>query len=297
MTVYLDVILIENVLMNYIILFGVGQILKIKMKNVRLIISSTLGAIYAVISYIGIIPIYSNIFMKILLSLMIVYIAFIPNTVKTMLKTLLLFYLISFVTGGCAFALLYIVSPNNVAFRNGVLVGTYPMKITLIAGAVGFLIIQYSFAINKKMLKHKDLLCDLKIKICGKTIQTKAFLDSGNSLKEPITGKPVIIIEKRELSKIIDLNKIENFEGGDENLHISIIPFKSIGNQNGIMLGIKSEYVKIKFEDEILQRKNVILGICEKRIGKHYSALVGLDLLERREEHNESNYSFKKTLL
>ena len=283
--------------MNYIILFGVGKIQKRKMSNLRLILSSVLGAVYAVISYIGIIPIYSSIFMKILLSIIIVYIAFTPNSIKIMFKNLLLFYLISFVTGGCAFALLYIVSPDNVAFRNGVFVGTYPMKITLIAGAVGFLIIQYSFAINKKMLKHKDLLCDLQIKISGKIIQTKAFLDSGNSLKEPISGKPVIIIEKKEISKIIDLSKIENFKGGDEKLHISIIPFKSIGKQNGIMMGIQTEYVKIKFEDEILKRENAILGICDRKIGKHYSALVGLDMLERREEIDESNYSFKKTLL
>lgn len=40
MTIYLDVVLFENLCMNYIILFATGYIMKIKIKQLRLIISS-----------------------------------------------------------------------------------------------------------------------------------------------------------------------------------------------------------------------------------------------------------------
>ena len=60
MTIYLDIVFIENILMNYIILFATGFIQKIQMKQIRLIISSTLGGIYAIVTYLNIIPIYSN---------------------------------------------------------------------------------------------------------------------------------------------------------------------------------------------------------------------------------------------
>ena len=69
MTVYLDVILIENLCMNYIILFATGYIMKLKMKQLRIIISSLIGGIYAIISYINIIPIYSTLIAKIILSI------------------------------------------------------------------------------------------------------------------------------------------------------------------------------------------------------------------------------------
>ena len=45
MTIYIDVVLIENLFMNYIILFATGIILKIKMKQIRLLLASFLGAI------------------------------------------------------------------------------------------------------------------------------------------------------------------------------------------------------------------------------------------------------------
>jgi uncharacterized membrane protein len=40
MTIYLDVVLLENLCMNYIILFATSYIMKIKTKQWRLIISS-----------------------------------------------------------------------------------------------------------------------------------------------------------------------------------------------------------------------------------------------------------------
>ena len=48
MTVYLDIVLLENICMNYIIVFATGVILKTKINHLRLIISAIIGSIYAV---------------------------------------------------------------------------------------------------------------------------------------------------------------------------------------------------------------------------------------------------------
>ena len=45
MTIYLDVVLIENLCMNYIILFATGYLLKKKMNHIRLILSALFGDI------------------------------------------------------------------------------------------------------------------------------------------------------------------------------------------------------------------------------------------------------------
>lgn len=293
MNIYLDILFIENLLMNYIILFGTGFIQKLKMKNYRLVISSLMGAIYSIIIYLKIIPIYSNVFMKILLSLIMIYIAFNPQSIKKMLKTLLLFYLISFVTGGCALALLYLISPKSISFSNGVLTGSYPMKVTLIAGAVGFLIIQYSFRLNKMKLRKQDLICNITVKVCGKLLQTKAFLDSGNNLKDPITRTPVVIIEKVKVEKIINIKELE---GGENDIKLRFIPFKAIGKQNGLLMGIKADYIEIEYDDEKTLVNNVILGLYENQISQNYSALVGLNIINGGNE-NEFSSNTKKNIL
>ena len=290
MTVYLDIVFVENLLMNYIILFATGFIQKMQMKQLRLILSSAFGGVYAIISYLNIIPIYSNIFMKILLSIIMIYIAFNPQNVKRLCKTILLFYLTSFVVGGCALALLYMVSPQSIVFKDGVLVGTYPMKITIVAGLVGFCTIQIAFQINKRQLKKKDMICNLEISINKQKTDVKAYLDSGNTLKDPISKKPVIIVEKDKIKKFANID-LEKIIGGDESntekLKLKIIPFNSIGKQNGMLIGVKPDFVKIEYEDREEYIYDVVIGMYDKKINKDYQALIGLELLEG-EKQDES---------
>lgn len=122
MIIYLDIIFLENLLMNYIILYTVKIVQKEKVKNIRLITSSIIGSIYAIMTYLKIVPIYSNLLMKITLSIIMIYIAYNPQNVKKMCKDLILFYLVSFAIGGCAIALMYIISPKNILYKNGVFV-------------------------------------------------------------------------------------------------------------------------------------------------------------------------------
>lgn len=299
MTVYLDVVLLENLCMNYIILFATGYLMKIKMNHIRVIIASFLGGIYAIVSYMEILPIYSNFFMKILLSIGMVYLAFGAKNVKSILKQLIIFYLTSFAFGGCAFALLYFVKPENILMRNGVYVGTYPIKIALLGGLIGFIITYIAFKVIKNKLSKKDIIYDIAIEIDKKQVQVKAMLDTGNMLKDPITQTPVIVVEKERLYGILPsslLDHLENMIGGEgENilssseeekyLHkLRMIPFHSIGKQNGLMLGIKADKVEILQEENIIN-DNVIIGIFNQSLSKnhHYSALIGLDILERSE--------------
>lgn len=287
MIIYLDIIFVENLFMNYIILYGTGFLQKINMKNFKLIISSAIGAIYAIIEYLRIIPIYSNFLMKALLSIIMIYISYNPQSVSKMCKELLMFYLVSFATGGCALALMYLISPKSVILRNGVFVGIYPFKIILTAGAVGFIIIQYAFKINKKTLRKKELICNLEIFINKKSIKMKAFIDSGNILKEPISGMPVIVAEKAIIEKNLEIK----MNGGDKTQKIRLIPYNSIGNQNGVMLGIKADKVIIKQKnDKEIINKNVVIGLYDKKINKDYSALIGIELLEGENENEHNKY-------
>jgi len=114
LTLYIDIIFLENLFMNYIILYATGIIIKSPIKLIRTFLSSAIGSIYAVVSYMSILEVYSNIFLKIMLSITMVYVAFNSKNVKSFFKQLIIFYLTSFTFGGVAFALLYFISPQNI---------------------------------------------------------------------------------------------------------------------------------------------------------------------------------------
>lgn len=306
MTIYLDIILIENILMNYIILFATLVITKGNTKHIqiRLLLASTLGSAYAIVVYLNILNISTNIIGKILLSIAMVYIAYLPQGFKELLKKLLIFYLVSFVFGGCTVALLYFVKPENVQIKNGVFVGIYPIKVSLIAGVIAFFITQISFKLNKAKFTAKDMLCRLHIFYNGRETKLTAFVDTGNMLEEPISKIPVIVVEKEYAKQIIPKEFFEYIEpilGGDKKQinnnekisqylsKIRLIPFKSLGKENGMLVGIRVDKVNINYNDNIYEIKNVIIGIYDKKITKDnkYNALIGLKLLEKEENKNE----------
>lgn len=295
MTIYIDVVLLENLIMNYIILFTTGLVIKIKTKHIRLILASLLGAIYSVVAYAGILKAYSSMILKFILSIIIVFIAYNPQSVKQLCKTLLLFYLTSFVFGGAAFALIYIIKPQDIIMKNGLFLGTYPLKTVMLGAIIAFCVIITAFSIVKSKISKKTLFCEIEIKINEKLVKTKAMIDTGNMLKEPITNTPVVVVESTLLYECIPkeiLYNLENIIGGDfekvpNNIkeqyisRLKLIPFSSLGKQNGMLLGIKAEYIKIKTEEQETKKTNVIIGIYDKSLTKRgeYQALIGIELI------------------
>lgn len=114
MTIYLDIVFLENLFMNYIILFATGTVLKLSPKILRTFISSVIGSTYAIVIYVTNLKIYSNIFLKILLSFSMVYIAFGSKNIKSFFKQLIIFYLTSFTFGGVALCFIYFIKPQNI---------------------------------------------------------------------------------------------------------------------------------------------------------------------------------------
>lgn len=295
MTIYLDVVLIENLIMNFIILYATGIILKSRIKNIRLILASLLGAIYSVVAYTSILKIYSSFILKVILSIIIVYIAYNPQNVKQLWKQMLIFYMTSFVFGGAAFALIYIVKPQEIFMKNGLFLGTYPLKTILLGSIIAFFIIITSFKIVKTKISKKDMFCFIKVKINNNIFKTQVMIDTGNLLKEPFTNTPVIILEHTLLYDCVPkeiLNNLENIIGGDFNKipekikqeyisKLKLIPFSSLGKQNGMLLGIKPEYVNIISEKNEKKIENVIIGIYNKSLTKRgeYRGLIGIELL------------------
>ena len=91
MTLYVDIIFLENIFMNSIILLATGVILKAPIRILRNLIASTIGSIYAIIIYVSNIEIYSNFFLKLVLSFAIIYVAFKPVNIKSFLKYVVIF--------------------------------------------------------------------------------------------------------------------------------------------------------------------------------------------------------------
>ena len=151
-------------------------------------------------------------------------------------------------------------------------------------------------------MSKKELIYQIKIKINNKELETKVMLDTGNMLKDPISNNPVVLIEKDKLYEILPkdlLDSTKNMLGGDfkdenklENEYrtrLRIIPFTSVGKQNGMMMGIKVDEVTIMTDVDEFINNDVIVCVYEKEFSKkgRYFGLMGLDVFEGKELVNK----------
>lgn len=295
MTVYVDVIFLENIIINYIILYVTGIISKTNIKQLKILLGSIIGATYAIIYYILNLKIYSSFIIKIVLSIIIIYVSFNPKKFKILFKQVILFYLISFVFAGATIGIIYMVNFQNITIQNGVLVGNYTIRTILIGIIIAYFLVMIGEKIIKTKFSKKDMICDIEVSFENKKIKTKALIDTGNMLKEPITNTSVIVLEYTLLYDIIPkpiLDNLENILGGDlskipkdlQTVYISkfrVIPFSSLGKQNGILLGVKGENLIVNINEEMKKIDKVIIGIYNKPLTKNgeYKGLLGLEIL------------------
>ncbi len=295
MTVYLDIIFLENFILNFIILYAVSLVIKEKVGYIKSTIASLLGASYVIIYCLINFQSKWNLIFKIILSVAMVYISFMPKSFKEFIKQITFFYLVSFVFGGASLGVIYMVNAGKISIRNGIIVGNYTLKTIFIGVILAFTIITVAFKFVKNRISKKDLFCNIKIIINQSKINVKAVIDTGNFLKEPITNIPVIVVEKDILKNFVPkeiLENIENILGGDlknipesiQNEYMSklkVIPFSSLGKQNGMLLGIKADGVVVEIDNEEKHIEKVILGIYTKKLSKknEYNALLGIDVI------------------
>ncbi|MBE6977125.1 MAG: hypothetical protein E7438_00580 [Ruminococcaceae bacterium] len=123
----------------------------------------------------------------------------------------------------------------------------------------------------------KRRLVNVCISNGGKTLRLSALLDTGNTLRDPVTGCPVLVADTRAAMELLQLDRqalahpIETISRG---IHpgLRLIPYTAIGQPAGMLLGLKVESIKIND-----RTADMIVAFAPQQIGvgDGYEALAG----------------------
>lgn len=136
----------------------------------------------------------------------------------------------------------------------------------ILIGILSFLLIKYTLPIILRSIYYRERIYDVVISLKGKEIRIKGLLDTGNSLVEPTTGKKVTVVEKRIISKFNDLHIDKIF----------IIPYKSLGKDDGVLYGIEVDSLVIKYEKYHKTHEKAIIAIYSGDLSRdgRYNAIL-----------------------
>lgn len=301
MEIYLDIVILENIVINYLILLVTAKFSKNRSSNSRLLLGAVLGAAYlATMLLLPEMKIYTTLLSKCLLSFAMIAVTFHLKKLSEFLKTLLIFYTSTFIFAGAGFALMFFNRDWGI-LRNGVMVTPLSFFNTswaelLLALAVTLIILRVIWDMIQNRFLREKLLVLLRITFDKKAIELFALVDTGNSLHDPLTNMPVVVVEFSAIRDLLpedirgifekdpdmDLNAVTaTISCSDWFSRFRLIPFTSLGKENGMLIGFRPDYIEIGSENEKKGVHDVIVGIYNKALSRNekYRALVNPELM------------------
>lgn len=254
MEVYIDIYLLENIIINLFLLLLTFKLLRINYKKKNLYLASLFGGIYGLVIFCNV-KIFSFIGVKMLVPAIMIYISMEKRNFKIALKSLIIFFMLSFMLGGLCFGTIQM--QNTYLIGQEFIIKNNSAKFIVLSVAVIFIFITRIVDLLKDRAIVKNLLYDIYITEGKRTVLVKGFLDTGNELREPVTNLPCIIVEN---------NYFNQFEIDDDKKFI--IKYDTI-NEVGEVKGFKGQNIMIRNEELNTWRKveAVICG-CERKLSK-----------------------------
>lgn len=138
-----------------------------------------------------------------------------------------------------------------------------------------FAAVSFTFAASwlfGRLRRKKNLFCTVILGDGTKEVAVRALLDSGNSLADPVTGKPVCIVEKEQVESLAICMP----------QRLRVIPYHTIGKSHGMLLGYEVPMLKIQSEEQEKTVMRAVVGLYERKLsaGGHYQMIVNPALLE-----------------
>ncbi len=188
---------------------------------------------------------------------------------RELVKISAVFLIMTFMAGGAVMALMLWMQQPSVTHQ-GIIYMDAVTYIKLICYGILALGFAYWFV---RLVRKRGADINAKGKVCfiidGESYFFRAFADSGNSLREPISGKPVVLLDIRGAAGL-------PFRSSDLPDRYRVIPYRAVGTEAGNLDGIRTDktvFQNIEIEDTYIAFYDGVFG--------EYEALVNKDFLER----------------
>ena len=277
-TVYLDILFLVNLTVDYFLLSAVALLRRINRKKIRLLLGAAAGSLYSSFVFFTPLSFAFTLPFKILASAFMVLISFEHRKISSFFKNLICMHIVSIGFGGLIMGAELLFSPRNLLVSNGEFYINISVLTLIIASSVAYI----SMLVFSRFLTplKKQGLHKITVTVDGKTTDLTALYDSGNQLTDKLTGAKVIVASKNAVVSIMPEDVRRVFSADLDmtyaaetswNTRICMIPYHTLSG-NGLLAGFRPDRVTI--DGEMMEQRAVI-AVKDGEINEKYQAIVG----------------------
>ena len=288
--IYLDVFFLLIFIVFYMIILITSKIIRKTVNKSRICLAAGFYGLYNVLILKPLfIHLINTVFLNVIAVAVVVFIAFGYGDIKKYLRNLLLTIVVTAGFLGVISYLYYFTIMGK--YTRNVLCGSSNKVINgrrfMIASFMAYILLDVVVKILHRIRKNDTLFYDVKLTFNGKSVMAKALFDTGNSLVEPVSNKEVHVAEYELLKPIMEGD-------GQVEEKLCVIPFHSLGNERGLMYGIRIDEMVVIYQGKPVFFYNPVIGIYKGSVsnsGKYSVILNGNIDSKLKESRGDCNGS------
>ena len=276
MVIYLDQAFLLNSLLDYLLLVLCGTVTATPLKRRRILLSAALGGLYAAGSLAPRLAFLGKLYFQVLMAVLLCIIAFGPG--RGLLRRTVGLWMLAAAFSGVVMVMTELFSAPAALVGSRVY---YPVSLgvlTLTAGSA-FSLMQWGLG---RLTHQGGDLARVRVRFRGREATFTALRDTGNTLRDPISGTPVLVTDGDVLKTLLPEARAAPEELrspgelaerlGDMGLRPRLIPYKTVGVERGLLLALRPEDVEVDGAGE-----NLLLAFSPDPVsdGGGYQALLG----------------------
>ena len=291
-TIYVDVLFLINLIMNYLMLLATARFTGAKASRGRIFLGAALGAIYAVFMFFPNLSFLYTAMVKVIFGAAVVGVTFGKLSPVRFLRLTVAFLGVSCAFAGMVIALEYLTDAAGGYFhmRNGV--AYVNVSFRLLLGAAGAAYAVAAVVMRRKGSKGLEETACRKVRITlfGKTAEIMALVDTGNRLQDPVTGRPVLVVQADRMAELMPetvahivrrlcyldaaavMEKLSVYE---EARYFRLIPCATVSEPCAMLLAVRPDSVEI---DGHPVPRGMLIGLTGQEVSDDHSmqALIGV---------------------
>jgi len=302
--VYIDALIILNTVYNFFLLYLTGFLAACRPSFGRMMAGAFFASLCLLFLYFPQGSFLLTAGGKLLTALCLVCLVYKPYSTRRALFLWLLFLLVSFVTGGIILGINSLLPLSLLGSSAYILASPHP-AILVLAPFLSLFMLRLSFIFSKNRQIFHDIQYSVIVYLGLKKVFLQAFLDTGNQLREPISGLPVLLASYQGLRELFPSSwreiwegkKEEQMEKGEKIIGSSplaplfrLIPVQFMDNTQNLLWAFKPSKVEIINEHKRVREINELyIAICPELEAplEKYEAILHPDILL------EPSFSFK----
>ena len=281
--VYIDALFLLNLVMNYLLLLSAGKLTGEILHRLRLGLGAAAGALYASAVFFPGMGFLTHPLCKASSAVVMLLIGY--GGSRRLLRVSLVFFGVSAAFGGGIFAL-ELLDGQGSALKNGVFYSAMDLRLILLSAAACYVVITLVFRRAVRHSAARGEVVPAVLTVEGRKAVLTALVDTGNTLTDPVTGRPVMVAEGEKVAALFPAGQAPDAAGlrnpaaalerlGRSGWHgrCRLLPYQAVGIECGMLLALRLDGARIGMQEY----GNILVALSPTRLsdGGGYNALIG----------------------